>query len=189
MDKLEKEWIKEVIDNDFLQCQDLPLAYEEILDECNINARFTKSQKALLSWIEQNQKLTEEEGGVSQASRQSLGSSSAAEGSAAANNRGAQFWGFLFREEKIDAKSFLALVGFLIDRGSSLTSSAEEHQKCFLAAKLYLTMVCIPGSMAFGVFHQMLYTKALQLIELYLKVSKAKTALISVHNFSYQKVL
>ena len=169
LDQLDAEWIKEVIDNEFLQCQDLPLGYEELLEDVNVNARLANAQKAVLSWLEENKRLNEDDARQND-DRQSMGSSQVSDAGAQASNRGSKFWGFILREEKLNIKSLLALLGYIIDRGSALTSSPEERNKCFTAAKLYLSIICIPGSMAFGVFHQMLYTKALQLIQLYIQV-------------------
>ena len=173
LDKLETEWIKEVIDNDFLQCQDIPLLYDEILEENRINSRLKHLRKAFLQWLELN-KGSSEDSDVS--TRQSLGSSSLMpeNTSAAVNltNNGSRFWSFLFQERKVNIHSLLALIGFFIDRGSTLSSSHEERQRCFEAAKMYFTMICIPGSMAFRVFHQMLYMKALQLVHLYVQTRK-----------------
>lgn len=174
LEKLDRGWITEIIESDFLQCQDLPVTYEEILDECNLNVRLSHVRKTLISWIEVNQRLSEEEDVTNQQSRQSIGSSQVSDVGASAANRGAQFWRFLFQEENIDIKGLLALMGYLVDRGSLLSSNAQDRNKCFLAAKLYLSMICIPGSMAFGVYHQMLYVKSLQLIQLYVQAMKCR---------------
>ena len=72
-------------------------------------------------------------------------------------NKGSQFFSFLFQEKKVNIQNILALIGFFIDRGSTLASSSDERELCFEAAKMYLIMICIPGSMAFRVFHRMLY--------------------------------
>jgi hypothetical protein len=150
LDKLDTEWIKEVIDNDFLQCQDIPLQYDEILEECRINSRFIVLQKTLLKWLESN-KGAPEESEVATSTRQSLGSSLMPENTSAAVNtnltsNGSRFWSFLFQEKKVKIQSLLALIGFFIDRGSTLASSHEDRQRCFEAAKMYLTMICIPGN-------------------------------------------
>lgn len=172
--KLDPEWVTEVIDSDFLECPDLPVAFEELLDECNVNVRFSHIQNSLLSWLQHYRQYEGEDASVSQA-RQSVGTSQmSVDGGtpSTSTNRGAQFWGFLLNEQKLNLKSLQALLGFAIDRGCGLTCSTQERQLCFSAAKLYLTTICIPGSMAFGVFHQMLYMKALQLIQLYMQVMK-----------------
>ena len=176
LEKLEIEWVTKVIEDDFLQCQDLPLSYEDILDECNINSRLTNLQKALKRWIETNQRTPEDGEASTSQVRQSLGISQNTENISTATNshtsKGAQFWGFLFQTEKINIQSFLALIGYFIDRGSNLASSNEERQRCFEAAKLYFTLICIPGSMAFRVYHEMLFMKTLQLIQLYVQTRK-----------------
>jgi hypothetical protein len=142
LDKLETEWIKEVIDNDFLQCQDIPLLYDEILEECHITSRLIHLQKAFLLWLESN-KGSSEDSEVSTATRQSLGSSLMPENTSAAvninlTNNGFRFWSFLFQEKKVNIQSLLVLIGFFIDRGSTLSSTHEECQRCFEAAKMYL---------------------------------------------------
>lgn len=181
LDKLETNWVMEVIENDFLHCQDLPLFYDEILGECHVSARFRNLQKAFSCWLDSNSGISEDNDAMTSA-RQSIGNSEMPENSSSTFNtdllnkgdKGAKFWSFLFQEKKVNIQNLLALTGFFIDRGSTLASSFDERELCFEAAKMYLTMICIPGSMAFRVFHQMLYMKALQLILLYVKIRKCQ---------------
>ncbi|XP_057375119.1 condensin-2 complex subunit D3-L-like [Daphnia carinata] len=176
LEKLETDWVTEVIENDFLHCQDLPLFYDEILGECHVSARFTNLQRAFSCWLNSTSGISENNGAMTSA-RQSIGNSEMPENSSSTFNtslldKGAKFWGFLFQEKKVNIQNLLALTGFFIDRGSTLASSFDERELCFEAAKMYLTMICIPGSMAFRVFHQMLYMKSLQLILLYVQIRK-----------------
>ena len=87
-----------------------------------------------------------------------------------ASNQEARLWSHLFPEDTLN--KFLALLGFFIDKGGLLTSDAQDRQKCFAAAKLYLTLISMPGSMAFRIFHQVLYMKALHLVQLFTQASK-----------------
>ncbi|KAI9554187.1 hypothetical protein GHT06_019459 [Daphnia sinensis] len=176
LEKLETDWVMEVIENDFLHCQDLPLFYEEILGECHVSARLINLQRAFSCWLDSNSGISEDNSAVTPV-RQSTGNSEMPENTSSTFNtdllnKGAKFWSFLFQEKKLNIQNLLALTGFFIDRGSTLASSFDERELCFEAAKMYLTMICIPGSMAFRVFHQMLYMKALQLILLYVQVRK-----------------
>lgn len=177
LEKLESEWVTEVIGNDFLQCQDLPISYEEILEERTVNSVIIKVQKILIQWLEANVKANEDaESYTTHVSRQSLGDAQGNELTStlvgSQTNKGSKFWRFLFQESKVNIQSLLALIGFFIDRGCTLSSNSADRQRCFGAAELYLTMICIPGSMAFGVYHQMLFVKTMQLIQLYVQASK-----------------
>lgn len=188
LELLDTAWIKEVIENDFLQCQDLPAAYEEVLDEINIIPQLQNAYKATCKWIEVNQVLQHESDRESVAGRnqESIESNAGVTPilvhttSADSSNRGSQLWKLLFQEEKINIDGLLALLGFFIDRGSPLSCDfIRDRERSFHAAKLYFAMISVPGSMAFRVFHQMLFAKALQLVNLYVQAIKHCTKPIS----------
>ena len=175
--ELEPEWVKEVFDNDFQKFPDLPLLYEEIVEDCNFNSRCHHAQEAIEHWLDLNQRLRQENGleNVNNASsRPSLANSQLSNGSSvnnsSASNQEARLWSQLFPEQTLN--TFLALLGFYIEKGGVLTSNSQDRQKCFAAAKLYLTVVSMPGSMAFRIFHQVLYMKSLQLVQLFIQASK-----------------
>ena len=171
LDKIGLEWTNLVISNDFLHFEDLPISYEEILEECNIIARMKNMQKICFKWLEENKKLNP----ASECLATTLENSELGDGplnSVQATNNGSSFWSFLLQEEKLDLQPLIALIGFLIDKGSVLSSCPEDQEKCFAAANLYLVLVCVPGSMAFRVYHQMLYLKTLQLNQLFTQANK-----------------
>lgn len=180
LEKLDRDWTKEVIENDFLQCQDLPITYEGILDECNIELRLQDAYKATCKWIEVNQRLQMETNRESMVNnRESLGAVDEATSTSInvpaveSSNRGSQLWRFLFQEEKLNIDSLLAVLGFLMDRGCSLSCDfIRDRERCFHAANLYFAMISVPGSMAFRVFHQMLFAKATQIVNLYIQAVK-----------------
>lgn len=189
LDKLDSEWVKQTIGQEFLQCDNLPGDYDEILNNVNVIARFKAAQKHCQLWLESNEKLAEEHRRSSTANEQQpsetsglqgLAESSAvsAEGggnSAESNSNGAKFWGYLMQKDNFNIHSLVALVGFLIDKGAECqTSQPDTQEKCFAAADLYLTLVCVPGAMAFKIFHKMLYLKALELVQLFVKVVKSR---------------
>lgn len=174
--EIEPEWVKEVFDNDFQKFSDLPLLYEEIIEECNFKSRCHHAQEAIEHWLELNQTLRRENGSenVNASSRPSLANSQLSDGSSvnnsSASNLEARLWSQLFPEQT--SNSFLALLGFFIEKGGLITSNSQDRQKCFAAAKLYLTIISMPGSMAFRIFHQVLYMKALQLVQLFVQTNK-----------------
>ena len=179
LDKLEEDWVKEIIDNEFMQCENLPLQYEEVLDDCRIVVRLNAAHKHCLSWIETNQKILSEMKSFSaevepntNSGNETLEKSTVPESVQQSTSNGGHFWGYLLSEEKVKLKSLLALIGFLIDKGTLLTCEPAEREKCYAAANLYLTLISIPGSMGFHVFLQMLYLKALSLLQLYVQASK-----------------
>lgn len=114
-----------------------PLAYEEILDECNVHSRSTNLQKAGSSRLVcSKSKSTWRRWGLYFSSK-------------AVTRKFATLLEISLLE-KINIQSFLALIRYSIDRGSTLSSSKEEPKSCE-AAKLYFAVICIPRSMAFGV--------------------------------------
>ena len=191
LDKIGIEWRDTVIGNDFLLCEDLPLSYEELVEECNIILRLKTIHKICLIWLEENDNLnqmTEVPTAPSKASTEdSELENSQHSHIARATSNGSSFWSFLIQEEKLDLQALLALLAFFIDRGSVLSSLSEDHEKGFAAANLYLVLICIPGSMAFRVYHQMLYLKTLQLNQLFIAASKkSKSAVMSKKSQSKQ---
>ena len=158
---LEKEWVKETIDNEFLECGNLPVAFEKVLASDRLHSGLSAAQKLCTTWLQTY-------GNVAEESRRF----STAEITEASSNNDARFWNFLFQEEKFDLQRLQALLGFLLEKGSRLSCQSEDRQRCFSAANFYLTLISIPGSMAFNVFHEMLYLKVLQLIQLYVQANK-----------------
>ena len=191
LDKIGVEWANAVISNDFLQCEDLPLTYEEHIEDCNLKSRLKNIHKICLMWLEENEKQSQETGTPTIASttlKENLESeSSQCINIAQATSSQPLLWSFLIQEEKLDLQSLIALLGYLIDKGNLLTSSTEDRERCFVAANLYLILICIPGSMAFRIYHQMLYLKTLQLNQLFITVNKKrKNAAISKKSQSKQ---
>ena len=183
LDKIGSEWTNAVINNDFLQCEDLPLTYEEFIEDCNIILRLKTIHKICSMWLEENEK-SKQATEVPAVSLRTSTDNSELENSHQINSaqptcNQSSFWSFLIQDEKLDLQSLVALLAFLIDKGSLLTSLPEEREKCFAAANLYLVLICIPGSMAFRVYHQMLYLKTLQLNQLFITANKKRKNIVS----------
>ena len=187
LDKLDGEWVKQVIGQEFVQCDNLPSDYDEILDGCHVVARLKTAQKHCQSWLESNEKIAQEhrrgsstadqqssEAGGPLAASETLLVTSEGGISSESNSNGAKFWAHLMQRESCSIESLVALVGCLIDKGSAPTSVPEAQERCFAAASLYLTLICVPGSMAFKAFHKMLYLKALELVQLYASMARSR---------------
>ena len=90
---LEKEWVKETIDNEFLECGNLPVAFEKVLASDRLHSGLSAAQKLCTTWLQTY-------GNVAEESRRF----STAEITEASSNNDARFWNFLFQEEKFTYK-------------------------------------------------------------------------------------
>jgi condensin-2 complex subunit D3 len=79
------------------------------------------------------------------------------------------FWNDLTRAN-IPFKSLIALLFHHMANGQSSGLQTIELQKAFKSAGLYFTLVSLPGSSAFKIFHSVLYNKALDILKVALKL-------------------
>lgn len=66
----------------------------------------------------------------------------------------------------IKLSNLLALLGYLMKHGQSTFADENSRQSSIKATTLYFSLLGIPGSNAFNVFHVNLYRKALETLQL-----------------------
>ncbi|KAK7068040.1 hypothetical protein SK128_002160, partial [Halocaridina rubra] len=173
-DKLNIEWVKNVIDADFTEVEDLPRDFEDIHYSTNLKALFEASVGCCRHWIDTLPDLKEESG-----KRYSLGTIPESP-SANQSNKGdshdlhTTFW--ILLSENVNVKALKGLLFFFIHRGQRYDAREEDRELGIKAASLYFLLLCVPGSNAFRIFHPVLYMRAMEIMKL---SSKLRVSLFS----------
>ncbi|XP_063400127.1 condensin-2 complex subunit D3-L-like [Mytilus trossulus] len=130
------DWVKSIWDNDFTEIDPLDLAVEgELEDNGYHTVTFRILQTVFEDW-KSNKEGKDGEG----------------------------FWSVLV-ENDISHKSLIALFAYLMEIGNKKTSGSTKKEAGILSASCYIKMLSIPGSIAFKVFHPVLYEKAVDIIK------------------------
>ncbi|CAG2210196.1 NCAPD3 [Mytilus edulis] len=130
------DWVKSIWDNDFTEIDPLDLAVEgELEDNGYHTVTFRILQTVFDDW-KSNKEGKDGEG----------------------------FWSVLV-ENDISHKSLIALFAYLMEIGNKKTSGSTKKEAGILSASCYIKMLSIPGSIAFKVFHPVLYEKAVDIIK------------------------
>ncbi|CAH1786833.1 unnamed protein product, partial [Owenia fusiformis] len=128
---IDSDWVKETWQQDYTSLDPLPIETEEDLQENGYHIETLCATVTLLKPW-----LQDKEG-----SRQG-------------------FWTVLV-ENELHHKNLVALLFYLMEVGSKRVSSVIQKEAGIVASELYLSLVTVPGSGAFKIFHPLLYQKAL----------------------------
>lgn len=158
VDKLVTAWIKNVIDSDFTEVEDLPPEFEDHHYSTNLGGLFNAVNGILRQWVDTLPPISVED------MEKILSSSSLNAGADVTMHT--RFWIDLSE----DLKGLMALMFYYCSRGQRYDARETERELGIQAASLYFLLLCIPGSNAFRVFHPVMYIKALDILRLTLKL-------------------
>ncbi|KAK0174677.1 hypothetical protein PV327_010419 [Microctonus hyperodae] len=140
LDELDRSWVKSIWDNDFITFDDPPSDYMMFVETVDMEILLRDTCTTVKNWICKNKDINSEE--RSEVSWQTL---------CALN---------------IDQQGLLALLGYIIKTGQGLNADEDSRQACLHATSLYLTLLAIPGSSAYQIFHENLYQQVINTLQL-----------------------
>ncbi|XP_011881750.1 PREDICTED: condensin-2 complex subunit D3-like [Vollenhovia emeryi] len=140
LDTLDDGWVKSVWDAEFVGCDEPPDEWLEYLE----------SQDARLLLHESRHVLK-----VCLASHEAAG----------AEERPEFSWQTLMILG-VNVRGLLAMLGYIIKAGQQADTDEDSRRACLEATSLYLTLLAVPGSNAFGVYHPNLYQRAIETLKL-----------------------
>ncbi|KAK0082085.1 hypothetical protein PV325_011103 [Microctonus aethiopoides] len=140
LDELDRSWVKSIWDNDFITFDDLPSDYMMFVETEDMEILLRDTCTTVKNWICKNKDVNSEE--RSEVSWQTL---------CALN---------------VDQQGLLALLGYIIKTGQGLNADEDSRQACLHATSLYLTLLAIPGSSAYQIFHENLYQHVINTLQL-----------------------
>lgn len=164
IDKLDSAWIKNVIDADFTEVEDLPPEFEDLHCSTNFSGLFSAVIGSCRQWIDIMPALNDDSD--RRASSSTLNRSTEEErGEVETHTR---FW--IDLSENVNLKGLMSLLFFYIFRGQRYDAKEEDRELGIQAASLYFLLLSVPGSNAFRVFHPVMYLKALDILRLTTKL-------------------
>ncbi|XP_029174189.1 condensin-2 complex subunit D3-like [Nylanderia fulva] len=137
LDDLDADWIRSVWEAEFLTYHEPPEEYLEHLESGDAKRALHESRRALEGWIVDN----EHERESSEYSWQALMSLS------------------------INVRGLLATLGYIMKTGQCKTDR-DSRQGCLEATRLYIMLLTVPGSNAFGIYHPNLYQRAIRTLKM-----------------------
>ncbi|XP_076046564.1 chromosome associated protein D3 [Oratosquilla oratoria] len=167
VDRLDGVWVRNVIDSDFTEVEDLPSAFEEIHCSTNFSGLFRATLDSLRHWVDTLPIPNTDENDKNQCFN--TGTSTSDSNNADEYSRYSKFW--IDLSENTNTKSLLALMFFYIHRGQRYDAKEEGRELGVQASSLYFLLLCVPGSSAFRIFHPVLYLKALDVMRLTTKLN------------------
>ncbi|ROT76735.1 putative condensin-2 complex subunit D3-like [Penaeus vannamei] len=164
VDKLDSAWIKNVIDADFTEVEDLPPEFEDLHCSTNFSGLFGAVIGSCRQWIDTMPALNDDSD--RRTSTSNLNRSTEEErGEVETHTR---FW--IDLSENVNLKGLMSLLFFYIFRGQRYDAKEEDRELGIQAASLYFLLLSVPGSNAFRVFHPVMYLKALDILRLTTKL-------------------
>ncbi|CAL1675593.1 unnamed protein product [Lasius platythorax] len=136
LESLDEDWIKSVWDAEFVIYDEPPDEYLEYLESGDARRSLHKSRLVLKAWIVAN----EDERETSEYSWQAL------------------------MILNINVRGLLAMLGYIMKTGQC--TEIDEGQACLEATSLYLMLLTVPGSNAFGIYHPNLYQRAIKTLKM-----------------------
>ncbi|XP_070167950.1 condensin-2 complex subunit D3 [Polyergus mexicanus] len=138
LDNLDKDWIKSIWDSDFMTYNEAPDDYLEYLESGDARRLLHKSRLVLKAWIVANECECE----TSEYSWQAL------------------------MILNINIRGLLAMLGYIMKTGQCAETDKDSGQACLEATSLYLMLLTVPGSNAFGIYHPNLYQRAIKTLKM-----------------------
>lgn len=143
LDTLDENWSDEVWSSEFLSFPEPPVEYSILLGSEDIQTFLRETCRIIKIWMAENKKIDEiEENERAEVSWQTL---------AALN---------------VNIRGLLAVLGYLIKVGLAAGSDEDSRQACLASASLYFTLLSIPGSTTYQVFHPNLFERAVDTLKL-----------------------
>ncbi|XP_071518098.1 condensin-2 complex subunit D3-like isoform X2 [Panulirus ornatus] len=158
VDKLVHPWIKNVIDSDFTEVEDLPSEFEDHHYSTNLGGLFSAVNGICRQWVDTLPPISAED-----SEKRLFTTSLSTSADVTIHSR---FWIDLSE----DLKGLMALMFYYCSRGQRYDAREAERELGIQAASLYFLLLCIPGSNAFRLFHPVMYIKALDILRLTLKL-------------------
>ncbi|XP_011689706.1 PREDICTED: condensin-2 complex subunit D3-like [Wasmannia auropunctata] len=138
---LDEGWIRSIWDAEFVVYDDPPGGGGlEYLESDGARRLLRESRRVLKTWLTANEELRESHAEFS--------------------------WQALMILD-INVRGLLAMLGYVMKAGQQHAETDEEsRQACLEATSLYLMLLTIPGSNAFGVYHPNLYQRAIETLKM-----------------------
>jgi condensin-2 complex subunit D3 len=155
LDTLDEKWSDEVWQKEFMSFPEPPVEYSILLGSEDMEAFLKEAYSAVKKWIVQN------------TIRDSSNNKERVEVS----------WQ-TFIALNINIRGLLAILGYLIKTGQNVGADEDSRQACLSSVSLYFTLLSIPGSSTFHVFHPNLYQWAIETLKL--------SDLLVVHKKNYK---
>lgn len=140
LEQLDANWIKNVWDKDFIVYDTIPSDYLLFAESDDMEYLLKDTSATIKDWIALNKNQDPNE--PPEVSWQTL---------CALN---------------IDSRALLALLGSIIKTGQRLNADEDSRQACLQATSLYLTLLALPGSSAYQIFHENLYATVINSLQL-----------------------
>ncbi|XP_001599859.1 condensin-2 complex subunit D3 [Nasonia vitripennis] len=143
LDTLDEEWSNEVWQGEFILFPEPPVEYSILLGSEDMELFLRETCDAVKKWIELNRCQDESD----QDSRVEVS------------------WQTL-TALSINIRGLLAVLGYLIKTGQAAGADEDSRQACLASASLYFTLLSIPGSSTYHVFHPNLYHRAIDTLKM-----------------------
>lgn len=134
LDKVDQSWVQSVWDNEFIVFDKIDDEYSLFLESNDMDMLLRDISEIIKHWINVNNNSETENNNVS--------------------------WQTL-RGLNVDPRYLLALLGYLIKIGHDQGINEQHRQICLRSTSLYLTLLTVPGSSVYQIFHENLYQKVL----------------------------
>ncbi|XP_008543526.1 condensin-2 complex subunit D3 isoform X2 [Microplitis demolitor] len=139
LDNLDKSWIDSVWNNEFIIINKIPGDYILFAESEDMEILLKETCNVVKNWIDVNKNDDADRAEVSWQTLCAL---------------------------NVDQRALLALLGYLIKTGQGMDADEDCRQACLHATSLYLTLLAIPGSSAYQIFHENLYYSVIKSLEL-----------------------
>ncbi|XP_011502811.1 PREDICTED: condensin-2 complex subunit D3-like [Ceratosolen solmsi marchali] len=143
LDTLDEKWSDEVWQKEFMSFPEPPADYSILLGSEDMEAYLKEAYSAVKNWILHN------------TIKDNVNDQDRVEVS----------WQ-TFIALNINIRGLLAILGYLIKTGQNVGADEDSRQACLSSTSLYFTLLSIPGSSTFHVFHPNLYQWAIETLKL-----------------------
>ncbi|XP_023339083.1 uncharacterized protein LOC111709582 [Eurytemora carolleeae] len=159
LEDLDPSWVQQVWDSEFTQKFDIPVHYEETIEESHILKivqRLTKCCEEYMVALEgPDPILSDSVGETSPGASLSFAKKS--------------FWSELI-DQNVKYSHLIALLSHYIEAGTEAASGPHLLKLGLTCAGLYVSLITLPGSGPYKIFHPVIYSKALQTLQIIKKI-------------------
>ena len=155
-------WVDQVQDGQYTEPAELPAEFEAAVEGVEVGEVLGEVQAAAEQWIAIHQGEAEE------------GADDTANTTASFYRKG--YWTILTTEHGVRHPTLLAVLFSYIDSGQEAAADEAGRELGLRAAALYLTLLGLPGSGAFKIFHPLLYSRALDVFKAASRLAATKAS-------------
>jgi len=152
---MDQDWVDTAWNTEFTEKVDLPVHYEEVIDEIDVMKTYQRLTRVCAEYCAIQTSANETQVSTLEKSMSLVDKT---------------FWSEIIAQN-VKSANLLALISYHLHSGLDSAANHESYSLSLVTAGLYLSLIALPGSGPYKIFHPVLFNKAFETIQVSKRLS------------------